>query len=82
MKGKKQDYRLYLANAAILAGDQKKFYGKDFSIGDAYIATKAKHFPTYMKNPAVKGTGSTETWLRAGINHHLSLVAHQIANLP
>lgn len=80
MKGERQKFELYLASAAELLKD-KRFYGKDFSDGDKYISEKAKHFEVYIKNPAIKGTGSTETWLRAGINHHLTLVAHQIANL-
>jgi hypothetical protein len=80
MKGKKQKHELYLASAATLEKDER-FYGEGFSSGDSYISTKAKHFPIYMKNPLVKGTGSTETWLKAGINHHISLVAHLIANL-
>lgn len=80
MKGKKQKFELYLASAAELIKD-KRFYGENYSDGDKYIAEKAEHFATYIKNPAAKGTGSTETWLRAGINHHLVLVAHQVANL-
>lgn len=80
MKGKKQKFELYLASAAELVKDNR-FYGENFSFGDKYIADKANHFTVYIKNPAIKGTGSTETWLKAGINHHLVLVAHQIANL-
>lgn len=81
MKGKKQKFELYLASAAELVKD-KRFNGENFSDGDKYISDKAKHFSVYIKNPAIKGTGSTETWLRAGINHHLTLVADRIANLP
>lgn len=81
MKGKKQKFELYLASAAELVKD-RRFSGENFSDGDKYIAEKAKHFDTYIKNPAIKGTGSTETWLKAGINHHLTLVADQISNLP
>lgn len=80
MKGQKQRYDKYLASAALLAEDDR-FYGENFSDGDKYISEKGKHFKKYIKNPAIKGTGSTETWLRAGINHHLALVAHQVANL-
>ncbi len=79
-KGKKQEFKLYLASAVELVKDTR-YYGADFSAGDTFIADKAQHFPAYMKDPSIKGTGSTETWLRAGINHHLTLVAHQIANL-
>lgn len=81
MKGKKQKFELYLASAAELVKDERYYYGESFSDGDKYIAEKAKHFTKYIKNPAIKGTGTPETWLKAGINHHLVLVAHQIANL-
>jgi len=80
MKGQRQKFEKYLAHAALLVKD-KRYYGENFSDGDKYIAEKANHFAVYIKKPSVKGTGSTETWLRAGINHHLVLVAHQVANL-
>lgn len=84
MKGRKQKFELYLASAAALVGDPR-FYKDNFSEGDKYIAEKARHFETYMKakneGKTAKGTGSTETWLKAGINHHLALVAHQVSNL-
>ena len=80
MKGEKQKFELYLANAKLLCEDSR-FYGEKFSDGDRYIVEKARHFGKYIRNPNIKGTGSTETWLRACINHHLTLVAHQIANL-
>lgn len=79
MKGQKQKFGKYLASAALLVKD-KRFYGKDFSCGDEYISEKAKHFDTYIRDPSIKGTGNTEQWLRAGINHHLTLVANQIAS--
>ena len=81
MKGQKQKYYQYLAHAASLINDPR-FYGEGFSFGDQYISKKARHLPAYMSNPSIKGTGSTESWLKAGINHHLTVVAHQIANLP
>ncbi len=80
LKGKKQDFAKYLANANLLMRD-KRFCGEAFSNGDRYIYEKGVHFGNYIKNPLIKGTGSTETWLSAGINHHLSLVAHQVSNL-
>ena len=80
MKGQRQKYEDYLANANLLV-KEKRYYGENFSFGDEYIAEKAKHFAVYIKKPSIKGTGSTETWLRAGINHHLVLAAHQVANL-
>jgi hypothetical protein len=82
MKGKKQKFEMYLANANLLSKKDKRFYGKDFSYGDNYINEKGIHYDRYIKDPNIKGTGSTETWLMAGINHHLTLVVNQIANLP
>jgi hypothetical protein len=82
MKGKKQKYELYLANAKLLSEDADLFMGENFSAGDKYIFDKGKHFEKYQLNPEIKGTGSTETWLTAGINHHLACTANQIANLP
>lgn len=81
IKGQRRKYEHYLANAKLLVKD-KRYYGKKFSYGDEYVDEKANHFEVYIKNPLIKGTGTPETWLRAGINHHLVLVAHQVANLP
>lgn len=80
LKGEKQKFELYLVNAKLLVGDPR-FYGETFSGGDKFILEKANHFEEYMKNPEVKGTGGTESWLSAGINHHLALVAHQVSSL-
>ena len=66
-------FKQYPAQAQLLV--QQKFYkGADFSFGDTYIAEKAK--------PKPDTPGSPQTWLTAGINHHITLVARQIANLP
>ncbi len=81
LKGKKQKFEFYLANAKLLVGDAR-FYGEDFSSGDKFIYEKAAHYEEYVKDPSKKGTGSTEGWLTAGINHHLTLVANQISKLP
>jgi hypothetical protein len=80
LKGKKQRFEMYLGNAKLLS-QNKHFYGEDFSCGDKYIALKAKHCDDYLKNKKVGGTGSVETWITAGINHHLALVAYQVSNL-
>lgn len=80
LKGKKQQFDLYLANANILVGDPR-FYGGAFSAGDKFIEEKSNHYGIYIKNPSIKGTGSTETWLTAGINHHLTVAVRQVANL-
>ena len=81
LKGKKSDFKLYLLNAKLLSGDDR-FFGKDFSYGDNYIFDKGKHCEDYIKNPNIKGTGGTESWLTTGVNHHLVCTVDQIANLP
>jgi hypothetical protein len=59
-------------HAQILCDDPNLFYGEKFSWGDGFI---------YEKSQDVKTPGSYEIWLRAGINHHLTVVSRQIANL-
>jgi len=80
MKGKKHRFEMYLGNAKLLSQD-KRFCGESFSFGDKYIVLKADHCDVYLKNKNVGGTGSTETWITASINHHLALVANQVSNL-
>ncbi len=80
MKGKVQDFSMYLANAKLLSEDIR-FYGKAFSSGDEYISNKAAHYNSYIRNKKIGGTGSNETWICAGINHHLAVVESQVANL-
>jgi len=80
MKGKKGRFDLYLANAKLLSDDDR-FFGESFSYGDKYIFEKAQHLEAYLKNPKIKGTGTSETWLSAGINHHLVCTVDLIANL-
>ena len=57
---------------AILITDHSAFCGAEFSYGDYYISEIAN---------SQDRTGSPMTWLRAGINHHMTLVTRQIANL-
>ncbi len=59
------------ANAQLLC-DRPEFCGADFSYGDSYI----RQMSLQTEKP-----GNAETWLRAGFNHHLTLVVRQIANL-
>ena len=80
VKGKKREYKYFLGAAALLSTD-KSFYGATFSNGDKYIAEKALHYPKYLKDPKIKGTGTTELWLKAGLNHHLSVVSGQLSSL-
>lgn len=62
-------YAQYPASAQLLSG-QKEFCGPDYSYGDNYIYK--------MGSQQTSTTGSPETWLRAGINHHLTFVVRQI----
>ena len=61
----------YPANAQLLC-DRPEFCGAGFSYGDAYIEEMGRQS---------EKTGTPETWIRAGINHHLTFVVRQIANL-
>jgi hypothetical protein len=61
----------YVANAMLLC-DSDDFYGANFSYGDSYI---------YDVSQGIEGHGSPETWIRAGINHHMTVVSRQIASL-
>lgn len=69
MKSKNsKGYAQYPANAQMLCY-RDEFCGGVFCAGDKYIEDMAGH-------QTKKGTPST--WLQAGINHHLTLVIHQI----
>jgi Beta protein len=49
-----------------------EFQGRDFSWGDKYIADCAV---------GMIGPGNATTWRKVGTNHHLTLVARQVASL-
>jgi len=57
---------------AILLMERDEFYGEAFSDGDTYIAEMSRK---------QKDHGSPMTWIRAGLNHHMSLVSRQIGAL-
>ena len=59
-------------HAQLLCDDGKLFYGEGFSWGDAFI---------HERSVKTENHGSPEIWLRAGINHHMTVVSRQIANL-
>jgi len=64
-------YAQYAAHAKLLY-EKNEFSGKEFSYGDSYIDRLRSR---------LDGTGSPETLLRAGVNHHITLVVNQIASL-
>lgn len=61
----------YPANAQLLC-EQPEYSGAEYSEGDAYIHERAND-PSRNGNP--------ETWIRAGINRHITLTARQLATL-
>lgn len=50
-----------------------EFKGLNFSDGDKYIVDCANQ---------TASCGNSTTWKRVGTNHHITLVAHQVANQP
>jgi hypothetical protein len=69
---KGQKYEQYPDLAQLLCA-RKEFSGENFSSGDKYI------FDIGHRN--IKGTGSPQTFISAGINRHISYVLHQLSNL-
>lgn len=59
------------AHATLLV-EGEDFYGPDFSDGDEYISKMSRDQKTH---------GNPMTWIRAGLNHHMSVVSRQIAAL-
>jgi hypothetical protein len=59
-------------HAQLLCGNPKLFYGKSYSWADGFI---------HEKSLGGKKHGNHEIWLRAGINHHMTVVSRQIAKL-
>jgi Beta protein len=59
------------ANAQLLCS-RNEYCGPKFSFGDQYI---------HQMGAQILSTGNAETWLRAGVNHHMVFVVRQIANL-
>ncbi len=64
------------ANAMLLR-ERPEFSGSSFSYGDRYIEEMADN----MENGGLPKNGNSTTWLRAGLNRHLTLTVRQIANL-
>lgn len=80
VKGKKRKFEYFLGAAKLLF-EYDGYYGENFSSGDKFIAEKAAHYEHYMRDPTIKGTGTTELWLKAGLNHHFCIVFDQLSNL-
>lgn len=59
----------YAAHAQLLC-ERDEFCGAQFSAGDTYIDNL---------NKGLEGPGSPETLLRAGINHHITMVTNQLS---
>src|SRR6266480_2979301 len=64
-------YAQYKANAMLLMR-RPDFSGPDFSAGDEYIVEVARDHTSF---------GNPTTWIRAGVNHHVTLVVRQVANV-
>jgi len=74
IKGKslyKYKYAQFHELAKILV-NHEDFCGREFSWGDAYISECAEK---------TVGTGSLQTWVTVSVNHHITYVCHQLANL-
>jgi len=65
-------YQQWPANAQLLI-ERAEFQGPTFSAGDNFI---------YRKALSRGEPGNATQWVFAGVNHHLTLVARQIAGLP
>lgn len=49
----------------------QKYCGRNFSFGDEYIYNCAN---------GTESTGSSETWVRVNVNHHLAFIINQLTN--
>jgi hypothetical protein len=61
----------YFDLCGTLAG-RPEYCGQDYSWGDEYIAECASRS---------KGPGNATTWRKVGVNHHMTLMVHEIASL-
>lgn len=55
---------------AMLLLDSGRFFGANYSCGDEYIFTMSKKQSRPYGNPT--------TWIRAGLNHHMTVVSRQL----
>ena len=73
-------HKQYPAHAVMLCS-RNEFYGQHYSYGDKYIFEIAEKFEELMQREK-GGTGGPQEWIAAGINHHLTVVTHQVFVLP
>lgn len=64
-------YEQFRQLSAILR-ERPEYYGSSFSWGDNYISDCADY--------ATKGPGNLTTWRQVGTNHHIAVVANQVAS--
>jgi hypothetical protein len=57
--------------ATLLVG-MPDYFGATFSAGDYYVAERAEHW---------KSSGNAQTWLQAGLSHHVTATALQVVGL-
>lgn len=65
-------FKQFPAQASLLCG-RDEFRGAEFSSGDNYFYD--------LSLRVGQSRGSPETMIRAGVNHHITLVVHQLSNL-
>ncbi len=73
LKGQRWHSEHYIGNAELLIKGND-FSGSEYSAGDKYI------YDTWSNRNSGK-TGNAKTWLRAGINHHMTVTSRQIREL-
>ena len=73
---RKVGYDQWPAQAQLLY-ETEEYCGPDFSYGDSYIKERSLEL---LKPEGIEKTGGAETWLRAGVNHHLQFSMWQIAD--
>ena len=88
IRGQRGKFEQYLAGAQIIVGSD--FYLQEtYSFGDKFIGDKAAYYGQYLakysklekdKRPKLE-TGNAESWIRAGLNHHLALSVNQLIAL-
>jgi hypothetical protein len=64
-------HQQYIAHARLIV-KQNFFKGANYSFGDNYIIERAQ--------PSNILTGNPTTWLKAGINHHMTVVVKQLSS--